>query len=291
MRISGTWMGTKIHASHYVDMDQFEPGVPVTGQADQHVLDFVLMNANLTFAYALNERFELSVNLPMRWALSDAVFLDKAGKDLPQFSSIHHRDETLFGLGDVGLQARYRILTQTAEGGPRIDVTAGVSFPTGGIEPNPFQLGREGKDHQHIFFGTGTFDPKLGVEFEKTFGSTSLLAAVNWQGPVYANSEDYQGPQTLVGGLTAANGFGLTSWVFRGGAELLIEWPAKWGSEAAKNSGRTDIAPVLGVTWLANQSVSTSLIIKKPFVLDHQGSKFDVPLIVIVGAAYSFGGQ
>jgi hypothetical protein len=73
--------------------------------------------------------------------------------------SIHHRNETLSGPGDPWLLLhRAQVL-----GAWTLAARGGVSVPLGRTEPNPFDLGRRGLPHQHIQFGTGTWDPLVGV--------------------------------------------------------------------------------------------------------------------------------
>ena len=68
---------------------------------------------------------------------------------------IHHRNETLLGPGDPWLMA----VTGRRMGAWSAAVRGGVTIPLGRTEENPFELGRRGLPHQHIQFGTGTWDP------------------------------------------------------------------------------------------------------------------------------------
>jgi hypothetical protein len=284
-------MGMGLDSGHSVDPNQFEPGIPKLSQADSHTQQFLLFSADLHLTYVLSERIQLGVSLPFRTAVIDAQFLDAPGKEIPGFTSIHHRTETLSGLGDLGFLGRFRLLSRSKEQPLRIDLVGGFSLPTGNIEPNPFALGRMGKAHQHIFFGRGTVDPRLGLQVEWATTMVNLIFDSNWSGSVYENRYDYQGPQTLSLGLTAAPYFGFERWQFRFGAELVKEFPAQWSGEIAENSGRLDIVPFLGANWSVSEAASLSLTVKRPIVIDTDGGQLEVPLVFLLAGSISLDPQ
>jgi len=281
-------MGTLINTSHYVDPDQFEPSLPLDGQADQHVQEFVLLSMDAMVSYNVNERFQVGLELPLRVAIIEAEFVDKAGNSLPEFTSIHHRTETLMGIGDVALQGRYRLLVPNSAQRLRLDIVAGMSAPTGETQPNPFALGRMGKDHQHVFFGRGTFDPRLSIQAAYGLADVNLLFQTSWRGSVYENRLGYQGPQLLQVGFHGGSSLGLSAWQFGVGLEVVKEFPAKWAGELAENSGRLDIVPSIGATFLYGEGTAASLILKRPFTLSTAGGQIEVPFLVLLGGAYSF---
>ena len=146
-RLSTFLTATKVSASHYVDPDQYEPTdrVPLDEQAEQHAQTFLLVNADVTLSYTLTDRFQMMLKVPLKLADIRAAFLDKDGHEIPGFVSIHHRTETLVGLGDIELNGRYRLLV-AGHGQPyEVGLGLGFSLPTGHIEPNPFALGRMGR--------------------------------------------------------------------------------------------------------------------------------------------------
>jgi hypothetical protein len=287
-RLSAFLTATRVQASHYVDPDQYEPDVPIDGQSDRHAQTFVLVNANFALSYVLTERLQIQVRIPVKMADVSARFLDKNGETLPEFTSIHHRTETLVGLGDIHLSGRYRLLMAEPERPYRMDLVVGVNVPTGNIEPNPFELGRQGLGHQHIFFGTGTFDPRIGIDLERGFDGWSLGLDTTWSASLYPNKYDYRGPSILLTSVSATSAFGLKDWHFQMGGELFKEYPAQWSDEPAKNSGRLDLSPVLGTTWRSEAGVSLSIIVKRPFILSTTGSQLEVPFILNLGGSYGF---
>ena len=69
---------------------------------------------------------------------------------------------------------------------------SGISLPTGDTEPDPFALGEEGHEHQHIFFGTGTYDPIVGLEAYRTRGGLQVAGWLRLRTSLYENSFDYR---------------------------------------------------------------------------------------------------
>ena len=290
MRLSINWTGMWVHASHYVDPDQREPGLPLEAQSDQHLVDFTMWTMRLGWAVAVTEHLEFELELPLRRTVSDATFLDENGAELSDFSSIHHRDETIQGVGDLALKGRYRLVRPESQLGWLLDATFGVTVPTGGIEENPFELGRRGLSHQHIFFGTGTFDPLLGLESRYAYEDFAFRFDFDWRGSLYENEESFKGPNTFVLRTSVESNVGFETLTFRAGVEFLEEYPAKWSGETAKNSGRRDVSPLVGMAWAATEAWSSFILLKRPFILDVSGGQLEMPLIGAFGASYAFEG-
>ena len=75
-------------------------------------------------------------------------------------------------------------------------------MPTGNTEANPFELGRRGKDHQHIFFGTGTINPTWAASYVMSLQEHQLYFYSEGLHAVYKNEHNYQGPTVLTSGAT-----------------------------------------------------------------------------------------
>jgi hypothetical protein len=111
---------------------------------------------------------------------------------VPPYGDIHHRTETLRGIGDGQLTTLFPL-------GP-FQVGAGLSLPLGKTVPNPIVLGREGKKHEHIQFGTGTVDPLLSLLWTQAvpkLGGLAVSAAADAQIPLYQNSQGFHAPTTV----------------------------------------------------------------------------------------------
>ncbi|MEE2758278.1 MAG: hypothetical protein VYA30_16585 [Myxococcota bacterium] len=268
--------------SHTVPSNQYEPGVAQEQQAMTHAQTLDLLNTDLTVSYVFTQRVELSLAIPLRLVRSSVDFLDQAGRKLNGFESIHHRNETITGVDDLRLEVRHRLLTPASLDTLRLDVKYGISFPVAAIEPDPFELGRRGRRHQHVFFGTGTFDPLAAVQIEYGFGEFVLGGETEWTGSLYANRYGYRGPISLTQRVAIGSSFGTTTWFPSLGTELFKEFPARWSNEVAENSGRLEVSPMVALRAAATRWVSVMASVKKPFILSAQSTTLHVPLIVML---------
>jgi hypothetical protein len=111
---------------------------------------------------------------------------------VPPYGDIHHRTETLRGFSDAQLTAVFPL-------GPFL-VGGGLSIPLGDTVPNPIVLGREGKKHEHIQFGTGTVDPLVSLLWSQPLpkvGGLVVSVAADAEIPLYENSHGFRAPATV----------------------------------------------------------------------------------------------
>jgi len=281
-------MATKMHAWHDVAPDQFEPGLADEDQAYRHVLDFIMGDWDVKALIGLSDSWAIEAYLPLRFSYSEAEFQDINGQNLPEFTSIHHRDETLIGLADTSVMGRHRSQKSSDVRNWSLDLIAGMSFPTGGIEPNPFELGRNGQDHQHLFFGTGTFNPILGIESAVATATYAIFGWSSWKTALYENKYGYKGPGQWGGGLGVDSMLGSQRWGFQIGSEFFHEVPATWSGEVAKNSGRTDLIGVIRTRFMPSASWTHVLTIKVPRTLRAEGGQMAMPFLVGVDVSRQF---
>ncbi len=269
-------------ANHPVGPEDFEPGLAIEDQPGFHELYLYLYDMRLTTALAVRDNLEVGLVVPVGLIESDAAFLRNDRTLMSGFDSIHHRDETLVGIGDVRLVTRYRVTAPTSEF--IFDVRAGVSLPTGNTEPNPFELGRAGQPHQHIFFGTGTFNPLGGLSAILPAGPVVLDADVSATGALYSNEHGYRAP-TLINGRV---GVSMSAGQWSGDLSLgyLREFPADWGGQDAENSGRTDVVPSLGVRWQPIADWGLAVVGKRPITVDVVGGQMEIPFLLTVSLSY-----
>ena len=267
--------------------DQFEPGIPLEKQAFYHDLDFALVNYEVALGYSLAPWVTMETRIPLRTAYAGVRFLNEADEVLEGFESIHHRDETLAGLGDVTFGARFNVLNGLNMDDLVLLVSTGVSVPSGSTRPNPFALAREGQRHQHIFFGTGTIDPYLSAALTYRMDWGRLSGFVHGRVSLYENRYGYRGPGVIYGGIDTASDFGLEIFEASLGVHAMREFPATWGDENAENSGRTDLMAAAGVSWRMTDSWRLRAGVKVPFYTATVGGQLEIPIIADLGVAFS----
>lgn len=137
--------------------------------------------------YGLRHGVQLAVRLPYDVKSMNVNYTTLEGAPFtPPYGDIHHRTETLSGVGDPSLTV------EVARGS--MILGAGVSFPAGRIEPDPMMLGIRGIAHQHMQFGSGTFQPILSAQwndFGWTAGAEARLS-------LYENREGLRSPHVLL---------------------------------------------------------------------------------------------
>jgi hypothetical protein len=287
LTLSVNWSGTSIDASHSVEAEQFEPGLADEEQAHAHLLNLEVRDLTLQARIGVTERVGLEFEMPYRQVRVEADFEGSGGERREDFVSIHHRTETVSGLGDISLYARFRLTRPLAGGRWVVDVLSGVAVPTGDTEPDPFELGEEGHQHQHIFFGTGTYDPLLGVE---VYHPSSSLPTAGWlrlRTPVSENSFGYRAGARVSAGIAVNPSLGVASWSFLGQLELYHEEPSRWDDRNARNSGRTDLIGNLGVFWTPAAAWDLHVVVKIPENLSSRGGQLELSPTVSVGGSYS----
>ena len=278
---------TRLHSSHEVEEEQFEPDIDHDQQAAEHRLRFWLSDLNVAAAYGISPTTEVQMSLPLKMAISEVDFLDAQGALLDDFESIHHRRETLLGPGDLRLKGTFHSgqLLGFLPGYWRLSL--GVTLPTGRIEKDPFTLGQEGKKHQHIFFGHGTVDPIASFAWSWQGFAWGWQAWSSLRVPLYANRYGYKGA------LQSSSGLGLVYqyaqvWRFLIEPQWFHEGVASWSGVQARNSGRTDFIPGMTLLYLLSTDDIFSVGAKFPQTLAMKGGQMKIPFIFTLGWTHLF---
>jgi hypothetical protein len=204
-----------------------------------HDQDIYPTELRTVFELGLSPSWGLEAQLPFRVLATRIRFATPAGAPyVPLDRDVHHRNETLAGIGDPWLLGRYG----TMLGGALVTLRAGLSLPLGRTEQNPFALGDMGQRHQHIQFGTGTFDPVAAADMSKGFGLMQVSAYVQGQVSLYQNRHGFRAPARgyagvqlgtrLIGKLNGAVG-----------PDFLYEGPERWDGAIRQDAslGRTEV--------------------------------------------------
>jgi hypothetical protein len=205
----------------------------------------------------------------------------------------HHRNETLAGIGDPWLLARWN----TDIGSFLLALRAGVSVPLGRTQPNPFALGDAGMRHQHIQFGTGTFDPVLGLDVSRAAGTIQLAAYAQAQLALYENRHGFRAGMRLHGGVQAARriwealGAGLS-------LDVVHEAAERWDGLVRQdgNLGRTELLAGLSLTRKLGSTGSTFAGVTARFPVwrriitgDEPQGSLSSPVMLSLTLSHTFG--
>lgn len=163
----------------------------------------------------------------------------------PLDPEVHHRNETLAGFGDPWLLAR----AGQRWGGFTFTGRLGASVPLGRTEENPFALGALGQRHQHIQFGTGTFDPVVALDVSRVLGGFEVSGYGQAQVTLYENGHGFRAGGRYFGG--AQMGRRIAGKLVAGlGLDLLHEGAERWDGRIQQdgNLGRTELLGGLSLT-------------------------------------------
>lgn len=279
------WLGTFVHSEHGDYADVVGAGaIPIV-----HDQDIAISEARISADVGITDHLSASLIVPFRVVDTSIVYRDGNGMPVELTEpNIHHRNETLTGLGDPLLLGSYTDLV----GGIRVTGRAGLSIPLGRTEDDPFQLGDMGLPHEHIQMGTGTFNPVAALEASYGWDRWRAGAFAFTQQIVYANSKGYHGGDRYAAGMFLRRAIG-NVWSVRGGPEFQAETAERWHGirhTDEGNQGRIDAILSGGITWAALDKLAFDFTLKVPVYTHVIGGQLSVPAIVELGAAYTFGG-
>ena len=226
-----------------------------------HDQNFYLGELRPIIELGLTKTFGVELQIPLRFIRSTIVFRRLTGERFtPDYENIHHRHETLIGFSDPWLSGK----VAWTWGKTLLAAQVGVTVPLGRTEPNPFALGRAGLPHQHLQYGTGTFNPILGLDVVTTLGRFRLGGYGQVMLALYQNSHGYRAGNRYLGGISIGSEI-VQKLRLALGSDVLNEQPERWDGVVQQdgNVGRTDIL-VGGTLSYPLGSVLISLSVKVP---------------------------
>lgn len=217
-------------SQQYSSMDGSHPSLqPVP---NRHLVTLEWWRTEVAVLHPVGDGWDLEVQIP--YDIKDETVKYETPDGQPYENPvgfIHHRTETLDGIGDLRLIANYRPRGLLFED-DMARLGFGLSLPTGRTESDPYEDGALGIKHQHIQFGTGTVDPLVIVGY-----SVGMLdVSVGLQAPLYENKKGYKGSTVFdwaIGPRVA-----VTEWL-----SVAVHWTgvyqtrAYWDGEPDENSG------------------------------------------------------
>lgn len=246
-----------------------------------HVQDFTLTETTLSVARGLGAGFGLESVVFLRHVTTRIRFedLDRRRIELPG-GDIHHRNETLAGPGDPWLMA----VAGRRFGAWSAAVRGGVTAPLGRTEENPFELGRRGLPHQHVQFGTGTWDPLAGAGVGRRFGGVIASASVLARLPVAENGHGYRAGRRIQAAASADRRIA-GRWRAQAGLDYANEAAERWDGriEEEGNLGRSDLLLSAGVSRPIGARAIVFTLKVPVRTRSFNGVHIDYPAIVSIG--------
>jgi Putative MetA-pathway of phenol degradation len=285
--------GTAVHVVHESHCPDIGPICAERPEPPQlHDQRFNLLELRLSSEYGLTDAFGVELQLPLKLTQTTVHYERLDGTPfVPDYPNIHHRDEALFGPGDPWLLGRFSMVA----GRFTLAGKLGVSLPLGATEENPFVLGEMGLEHQHIQFGTGTFDPVAVIEATRPFSRRFQLSASGQsQLMLYDNAHGYRAGNRYAVGLQAR--FAATpKLAFALTTDLVNEQPERWDGVVRQdgNLGRTDVLVGAGASYpLGDYALVGSVrapVYQKIIQAGDEAGQLSYPAIVELSLRTSFG--
>lgn len=185
---------------------------------------------------------------------------------------IHHPSRNLLGFGDMDMLLSWHNHDMGKEGA-LFSVAAGTTVPLGHIEENPYPAGDAGEAHEHIQFGTGTFDPIVEFFYSRPVGDEAILSAfAQGRFPGSRNDNGFRGSRLLQGGLGAITSLGeLGPWEQTFGVVGLLyqdQGRATWDGEIDVNTGYQALSATIGISWKDEEFRNRTLSLILPIFID-----------------------
>jgi hypothetical protein len=270
---NATLSATQLHVQHIEDED---PGLVTPYWHNQHL---GIGELYLSATRGLGAGFAATLNVPMRVVRDRIRFEDLARQPYtPPNPDTHHRNETLAHVEDPQLA----FLHTSHPGAWTLSASAGTSIPIGRTEENPFALGRLGLPHQHIQFGTGTWDPVIKALAMRNLGAFGFSAFASAKLTLDENAKGYQAGNHYGGIVEANHAIGGSPWRWDAGLGVDREQAERWDGriEEEGNLGRTDLFVQAGVNRTVSGVGTTALVVQVPIKTWATGEQVSFPLIV-----------
>jgi hypothetical protein len=253
----------------------------------EHRIDAGWVEWNLDAQLALDPRFAFDVALPVRLTVLDVAVAGPDEQSLPVADTIH-RDQTVFGLGDLALGTRFGIVRDEDVRGWVLDARLGFSAPTGATQPSPYHPANP-EGIELVSLGSGTVDPIVGFESTYNAGRWGLLAWSTARIPVVENRWDNRAGRTVQAAIGAFSGFGLVRWRFLAQPEIFYVSPVRWQDRDAPSSDRLSLLASVGAVVQPRPRMSVHFMLKVPYYTRTEtGRDFLWPFVAVVGFNYTF---
>jgi thiol-disulfide isomerase/thioredoxin len=222
----------------------------------------------------------------MRWIDTSIVYRDSGGAPVTIFRpSIHHRNETITGATDAELGASWRSKWSVVNFQARF----GATLPFGHTVEDPFVLGDQGQQHEHIQTGTGTVDPIVSVSAGGSWRHWDVAASAWTRQILYSNSHGYRGGSRYAAGMSVGRTL-LPSLNMRAMLDVTRESAERWNGIVHNddgNLGRTDALVGAATTWRVAPQLALEASVKIPVYVDVVGGQIEYPAIFGVALQFS----
>jgi hypothetical protein len=290
-----TTYGSDFEGGHASTSGLDPSGAVVTVPLHRHEVAIDFVRLELVGAYTFADGWDLVGRLPYDWKEREASvrLLESATPDevaaIEAGAESHHGDAHLEGFGDATLLVARR-WSDVWSSDDRVNVSLGVSLPTGATEEDPLAAGELGLPHEHVQFGSGTFDPVLEAAWQASLVSRWRVgSSFAMRAPLSTSSTGYRGPLEL--SATARLDFDATDQlVLSVGAVAYGQGHARWNDERDENTGLFAIGALLGASRTLGSGLVARFDVLLPLhqeALDDEGDAYENGVLVQFGLTWN----
>lgn len=243
----------------------------------RHHVNLNIYRTDIGIKYYLTPRWILEANLPYETKIQEArvekidPVTEEQWNAIKLNGYIHHRNETYTGLADADVFVGHYIRGVFKENDFLMG-RIGSTIPFGKTEENPWPLGDQGLEHQHLQFGTGTFNPVGDIHYSyPIYKGLATQTSLRVKFPFYENAKTYRGSRELT--YTAGLNYRLNDWLaFQAGYLGFYQTYAYWDGELDINTGLTFGMASFSSTISTPLNIPLSIALMLPL---HQQTMYD----------------
>lgn len=271
--------------THVATCPDVDPVGCAAAPLPDHIHDVGITFANVTLAgtVGLGRGLALTLELPFDAKVLSRRYSTLDGEPFdPPYGDIHHRDETLAGLGDPRIFGRWDVPVPQRW---QLGVRAGATVPLGDTVENPDPLAAMSLEHEHMQIGSGTIDPVGGVFGGRTWGPWGVFARVDLRIPVYASNSGYRGGRQLDAAVGPGYRFSRRRFI-----ATQLAWSHSgeetWDGVPNESSGRDEVRVIVSADWGITQRIRIAPIAQLELASRAVGGSFQQPLIATFNVIY-----
>lgn len=262
----------------------------------RHHVKLNIFRVDVGLKYQLSPQWVLEASVPYETKAQEATVEELDPVTPEQWNAIlrngnnHHRNETYTGLADADILLARHIHGIFKEDDFFIG-RVGTTIPFGKTEEDPWKLGDAGREHLHIQFGTGTFNPIIGLHYSlPLYKGLGANASIRGKFPFYENSKTYRAPRelTYTGGLN----YRFNDWLSVQASYLgFYQTYAYWAGELDINTGLLFNMASVGASVVTPYNIPVSVALVLPLsqrTLYEESDAFEFGPLVSLTVLYSF---
>ena len=195
----------------------------------------------------------INYGLTEKWNLGMNMMIGKRTMHFPQEESIHHRDESRSGIGNININLRYLSSNIAFGPGTRLFFGSGVIIPSNNtLKEDPFLAGDNGNTHTHFDMSEGAFKLVGEIQYFKRDTLPIVRGGIlKYSSALTENDYSFMPGYQLD---AVAMFYWQTKQIFKGIPQFSLIGQKRgvdyWDGDVAPNSGGFILQGTAGLMWI-----------------------------------------